>query len=1013
MGEPSIFTSCCCLGAQNTDDLPASSMSVSVDRIPSQSSVQLSTVQELCLARGEEDIFQLVAALLRKRPRIAKRLERECLLQVQEARERSLEQKPREVEEQVPMSQDDGSFLEREPSAPTAGIVVTAFSDHISDQADKPNTGRLLSVEPVKPATVVACPRKSAHQRASLAAKPEKHVMGFLCGQQQETRISNMIARMSVYPAPMLNSIIFRMCLVTSVVIALFGGNVATLANLPDDPGLVVIDTIMILVTVIFVLELVLNCIVNWKFYPLSFFFWMDLVGTVSMILEISFLLGTAGQMTDASSPVDTVVMRAARAAKVGARAGRLSKLLKYFEKTAYQVEDGVEAKVLARKLILVVSTRVSMLTIVLVMVIPLFQIGEFPEVDLAMDTWANSLEAGYKSAYDAQMAQHAFNSTDFEVKVSDMIRFYTSGSKDGKRSYKYEPFKLQGWDTEVTTNSMSMTIQGQELLQKPFPPRLSNVMLTEVQECLVNRPACSSSNQSKKVGIYWDLQAARQQEALLDIGLIAFVTTSMVAISIILSFTLDKLVIQPLERMLTNVMQMAGNILQQFGVDPGVDGDVEETTLIEGIFKRFARLAALAAERKELTEEQLEGMDAATRGVMLEIFDVKKDVLGSEAKVDAESSVPLEAISKLSVDPSVIDSWNFDVLAYEPAENTQVAIHLFFDTRLGQNTGRKWTAPATFVKFHSEVQSSYNDLPYHNYAHAIDVLHTVYRLLTITASSAWVSSVEQYALLIAALCHDLGHQGKTNQFLVEVKHQWALTYNDKSPLENMHAAKLFVICSKGSHDIFANLDEEGKKLARKVCIATILHTDNVNHFDMIRDISKTYEIMSDVCEDQAACSEEEILSSYEEQVLKKNSMQWLELFLHFSDVSNPLKPFHICRAWAWRVLEEFFDQGDEEKELGIPVGMLNDRTKINRPGSQHGFINFMVAPLVFSTVQLFPSLHPVYSQMAENLESWRQLWVEDAKPSPEEIAKKDADVRKIKNNALMLSSRSTATSGQ
>ena len=64
---------------------------------------------------------------------------------------------------------------------------------------------------------------------------------------------------------------------------------------------------------------------------------------------------------------------------------------------------------------------------------------------------------------------------------------------------------------------------------------------------------------------------------------------------------------------------------------------------------------------------------------------------------------------------------------------------------------------------------------------------------------------------------------------------------------------------------------------------------------------------------------------------------------------SNPLKPFKMCHAWAWRVLEEFFNQaqgmgsrhvllwskpvacvdrmvaschqGDTEKELGLPVG--------------------------------------------------------------------------------------------
>lgn len=217
---------------------------------------------------------------------------------------------------------------------------------------------------------------------------------------------------------------------------------------------------------------------------------------------------------------------------------------------------------------------------------------------------------------------------------------------------------------------------------------------------------------------------------------------------------------------------------------------------------------------------------------------------------------------------------------------------------------------------------------------------------------------MDQYALLVAALCHDIGHQGRTNPFLVELGNELALRYNDKSPLENMHCAKLFEIASNQDTDVFKQMDKETKKQARRICIAAILHTDNVNHFEMVREISKIYEMASDLCELQA--SQPDLLPQYIEQVMQKNSLQWLELFLHFADVSNPLKPFPVCQKWAWRVLDEFFEQGDEEKSLGLPVGMLNDREKINRPGSQHGFIQFLVAPLVFGTVRIFPDLHPV-----------------------------------------------------
>merc|ERR1712125_238693 len=116
----------------------------------------------------------------------------------------------------------------------------------------------------------------------------------------------------------------------------------------------------------------------------------------------------------------------------------------------------------------------------------------------------------------------------------------------------------------------------------------------------------------------------------------------------------------------------------------------------------------------------------------------------------------------------------------------------------------------------------------------------------------------------------------------------------------------------------------------------------------------------------------------------QKNKMMWLMLFLHLADVSNPTKPFKICKDWAWRVLDEFFAQGDEEKSMGLPIGMLNDRDKVNLPGSQHGFINFLVSPLVTATVGLFPLLHPVAVQMVDNMAQWRDIWAREAEPAPD-----------------------------
>merc|ERR1711862_162664 len=141
-------------------------------------------------------------------------------------------------------------------------------------------------------------------------------------------------------------------------------------------------------------------------------------------------------------------------------------------------------------------------------------------------------------------------------------------------------------------------------------------------------------------------------------------------------------------------------------------------------------------------------------------------------------------------------------------------------------------------------------------------------------------------------------------------------------------------------------------------------------------------------------------------EVLKTDSLQWLEVLLHMADISTPLKPFWISKQWATRVQDEFFAQGDEEKRLGIPVGMLNDRDKVNRMGSEHGFINFLVAPLIYPTVGVFPGLTLMAETMCDDMEEWKKLWVETG-PSADEIPKREKDIETARTTVAGLKDRS------
>merc|ERR1719213_1283877 len=93
-------------------------------------------------------------------------------------------------------------------------------------------------------------------------------------------------------------------------------------------------------------------------------------------------------------------------------------------------------------------------------------------------------------------------------------------------------------------------------------------------------------------------------------------------------------------------------------------------------------------------------------------------------------------------------------------------------------------------------------------------------------------------------------------------------------------------------------------------------------------------------------------------EILHDHMQLTLNAILHCSDVGNPMKPWEIARRLAYLCVDEFFAQGDQEKAMGIPVQMLNDREKVVRPFSQICFLDFMVAPLVALEVRILPGLH-------------------------------------------------------
>ena len=94
-----------------------------------------------------------------------------------------------------------------------------------------------------------------------------------------------------------------------------------------------------------------------------------------------------------------------------------------------------------------------------------------------------------------------------------------------------------------------------------------------------------------------------------------------------------------------------------------------------------------------------------------------------------------------------------------------------------------------------------------------------MYGLIWITNLNKIFDPIEIISLLVAAISHDLDHDGYNNQYQVNANTPLAMIYNDQSPLEMYHCAVAFSILTKENCNILNSLSREKYKLFREIVI--------------------------------------------------------------------------------------------------------------------------------------------------------------------------------------------------
>ena len=216
-------------------------------------------------------------------------------------------------------------------------------------------------------------------------------------------------------------------------------------------------------------------------------------------------------------------------------------------------------------------------------------------------------------------------------------------------------------------------------------------------------------------------------------------------------------------------------------------------------------------------------------------------------------------------------------------------------------------------------VRALYHGNLFHNYYHAVSVLHAAWLLAGLPAIAARLQPIETLALLLSALGHDLEHPGHSNALERALGTRLSLLHNDSSILERHHASVLSCLLVD-TPGLLQGLSPRHRAELRALTLAAVLHTDIAGH--------------------------QELMGALEGGARGSTLVAAL---LHAADLGGQAyNSVEVRLNWAARIRGEFRSQAALESALGLPRSphMQGLEAEGDFAAAQVQFLNAVALPL-------------------------------------------------------------------
>uniref|UniRef100_A0A8C9FY23 Phosphodiesterase n=1 Tax=Pavo cristatus TaxID=9049 RepID=A0A8C9FY23_PAVCR len=307
-------------------------------------------------------------------------------------------------------------------------------------------------------------------------------------------------------------------------------------------------------------------------------------------------------------------------------------------------------------------------------------------------------------------------------------------------------------------------------------------------------------------------------------------------------------------------------------------------------------------------------------------------------------------------------------------------------------------------VRFVYSVSKGYRKITYHNWRHGFNVAQTMFTLLMTGKLKRYYTDLEAFAMVTAALCHDIDHRGTNNLYQMKSQNPLAKLHGS-SILERHHLDFGKFLLSEESLNICQNLNRRQHEHMIHLMDIAIIATDLALYFkkrtmfQKIVDESKTYD-------NTTAWTDYLSLETTKKEVV-------MAMMMTACDLSAITKPWEVQSKVALLVAAEFWEQGDLEISVlqQQPIPMMDRRKAAELPKLQVGFIDFVCTFVYKEFSRFHEEIQPMLDGLLNNRNEWKTRADEyDAKMKAlEEEKKKEEEKMAAQKAPIKLGSARTS----